>query len=292
MPFDTPATPVPEPLRIAARDGYPLAAHYFAPIGPAKGAVLMAGAMGVPRRFYQDWAAYLAQAGLAVLTLDYRGFGESAPARLRGFESSLQIWVDNDLPAALDALASRHPGLPLLWCGHSVGGQLMGFVDTSRLAGALFIGSQSGYWKNWPTPRWRRLMWTLSHVLLPAFATALGRVPGRLMGGESLPAGVAREWAAWIRDPEYMGRLARPRQWADFHRYTGPIRLVTISDDDYAPPAAGAALLRAYRSAAAEQVLLHPADGKAKTIGHFNAFRPRFRETLWPAWRDWLLARV
>ena len=159
-------------LTLTTADGTPLAADYFAASGAVRGSVLLAGAMGVPRGFYAPFAAYLASHGLAVLTLDYRGLGDSAPARLRGYTGRIRDWVDEDLPAAMAALAGKAPGAPLLWLGHSVGGQLMGFMDTRRIHAALFVASQSGYWRTWPSAQWRGFMWGISHALMPAFAAA------------------------------------------------------------------------------------------------------------------------
>ncbi|MDP3856818.1 MAG: alpha/beta fold hydrolase [Stagnimonas sp.] len=284
--------PVAEALTLQARDGHGLAADFFAPAGPTRGAVLIAGAMGVPRRFYAAFASDLAAHGLAVLTLDYRGFGGSAPQRLRGYRAQISDWIDQDLPAAVAALTERAPGAPLFWLGHSVGGQLFGFMDSSRFAGALLIASQSGHWALWDKPHWRRRMWMLGHVMLPGFAALLGRFPGKLLGGDDLPAGVARQWGGWIRDPEYLGRLARSRQWADFARYRGPLRVVTISDDDYAPPRTGEALLRYFQQAQGERITVTPAGIGAERIGHFDGFRAKFRDSLWPQWRGWLLAQT
>lgn len=281
----------PERLTLSARDNYPLAADYFAASGRAKGAVLIAGAMGVPRGFYAQFAHYLTAHGLAVLTLDYRGLGDSAPPSLKGFNGSITDWVDHDLPVAMEALEARAPGVPLLWIGHSIGGQLMGFMDSRRITAALFIASQSGYWLRWPSLRWRAFMWTAAHLLLPGTAALLGYVPKQFFG-EPLPANVARQWASWIRDPEYLGRLARTRNWADYHRYDKPLRLVTISDDDYAPWQPGEGLLALYRSAQKEHFCVTPAEAGAKAIGHFAMFRPKFREALWVGWKDWLLAQA
>ena len=42
--------------------------------------VLIVSAMGVPQRFYADFAEWLASQGHAVMSFDYRGVGESRPA--------------------------------------------------------------------------------------------------------------------------------------------------------------------------------------------------------------------
>jgi predicted alpha/beta hydrolase len=284
-------TAQPESIQLTASDGYTIAADFYPAQGATKGAVLLAGAMGVPRGFYSAFASYLAEHGLATLTLDYRGLGESAPPALRGFQGSITDWVDHDLPTAMSELQRRVPGAPLLWIGHSIGGQIMGFMDTRHIHAALMIASQSGYWRRWHTVRWRSFMWIAGHLLLPGMASVLGYVPKQFFG-ENLPAGVARQWASWIRDPEYMGRLARLRNWADYRRYHKPLRLLTVSDDNYAPWRPAEGLLALYPNALKEHLGVSPADVGVNAIGHFAMFRPKFRETLWPGWRDWLLAQA
>ncbi len=75
---------VHEPLRVEARDGFPLAADLFLPDAAPTAAVLIAPAMGVPRGYYAAFAGHLAREGLAALTLDYRGIGGSRAGALRG----------------------------------------------------------------------------------------------------------------------------------------------------------------------------------------------------------------
>jgi predicted alpha/beta hydrolase len=50
---------------VRATDGYELAADLYLPDGGVRAAVLVAPAMGVPRRLYGAFSAYLAEAGLA-----------------------------------------------------------------------------------------------------------------------------------------------------------------------------------------------------------------------------------
>lgn len=52
--------------------------------GPLHGHLIVAGATGVPQRFYQRFATFCAAQGIEVWTLDYRGIGLSKPADLRG----------------------------------------------------------------------------------------------------------------------------------------------------------------------------------------------------------------
>ena len=109
-------------LRLTADDGFHLAADLFQGAAPARATVLIASAMGVPRRLYAGLAETLAAAGLTTLTLDYRGIGESRPPSLRRLRARLSDWAELDLAAAVRELRGRPPELPLLWLGHPVGG--------------------------------------------------------------------------------------------------------------------------------------------------------------------------
>ncbi len=285
-------TTVATELRIAAKDGYVVAATLFAPKGPARGVVLLASAIGVKRRFYARFATYLAEGGLATLTLDYRGIGDSRPASLRGFETTLHDWAELDLAAAATELHARFPDLPLLWVGHSVGGQLMGFVPEAKVHAAMFVASQSGYFGHWNGLGFA-LMATLWHAAIPGIVPLAGYLPSRVLGlGEDLPAGVATEWARWGRDPDYLLLHARERHGGAFLTYEGPLRSLTIADDAYAPARAVRALVDCYPFAAREVVRVRPRDVGVTKIGHFGFFAPRFRRTLWSDARAWLSSKL
>ena len=278
-----------EPLRVEARDGFPLAADLFLPDAAPRAAVLIAPAMGVPRGYYAAFAGHLAREGLAALTLDYRGIGGSRAGALRGFRCALHEWAEKDLAAALDALAGRLPGAPILWVGHSVGGQLFGLVDDPRVHAALLVAAQSGHWRHWPgAGRLGMLAWWWAVV--PALVPLFGRLPGAVFGGgEDVPAGVAREWAAWGRHPDYALSYARPRGGLGFARFAGRLRSYAVADDGFAPVPTVEALLRCWEGARSELRVVRPRDVGERTIGHFGFFRPRFGPTLWSEASRWLL---
>src|SRR3984893_5259269 len=62
---------------LTAADGTKLKASYFAAAKPGPG-VLLLHQCNRQRKVWDSLAQQLAQAGINVLTLDYRGFGESA----------------------------------------------------------------------------------------------------------------------------------------------------------------------------------------------------------------------
>ena len=119
-----------ERVPLTAADGYPLVGIHY----PARGATLaqlvVAGAVGVPQRFYRRFAEFAAAHGFATTTVDYRGIGLSAPATLQGFRMDYFDWGRLDLAAAVAASAS--PGTPLYVVGHSFGGHTFGVLPNHR----------------------------------------------------------------------------------------------------------------------------------------------------------------
>lgn len=272
-----------EEFRIVARDGRALAATRYAAAGDGDRVVIVNGATGVKRSYYDRYARFLAGHGFEVLTYDYRGIGGSAEGGIRAQDCDMRQWGEIDVASAIDHAVQRYPGRRLFAVGHSAGGQMFGLADNNDRVDALFaVSAQSGYWKHWSgLPRWRlALLW---HVLMPGLVSVLSYFPSRRIGfGEDLPGGVAREWARWCRHPDYLvDREGRPLR-EHFEGYRGRIRACVVADDWMAPRAAVEALMGFYRAAQVEIGTLAPADVGAKALGHFGYFREAGK----PAWQE------
>lgn len=271
----------PSDVEIRAADGFVLAATAFDAPEPARPPVVVLSATGVPRAFYARFACFLASEGFPALNLDYRGIGGSRRGPLQGLGARMQDWAEQDAAAALDFASARWSAERLLVVGHSFGGQAVGLLPRpERLAGALFVGAQSGYWGHWPgAARWG--MWLLWHAGIPVLTTLLGHFPSRRLGmGEDLPAGVARQWAAWGRRRRYV-LDGHPTAAESFARVRTPIRSISFADDSFAPRAAADALAAFYSGTAVERVHLQPGDLGVRSVGHFGYFRERFADSLW-----------
>jgi predicted alpha/beta hydrolase len=291
-----------EPSRtflIGTRDGVRIEADAFLPADhPPVAKLLVAPAMGVKRQYYAAFAEDMAAHGIVTMLFDYRGVGGSLKGRVDRSEASLSQWGEQDMAAAtreLERLTAddadpRYAKLPLLFVGHSVGGQLFGLMSDLPYRSALFVGSQSGHWRHWDG-KGRAVMAALWYLGIPALTRTLGYLPMRSFGqGEDVPKGVAREWATWGRDPSYVGVRIAQRPEAGFNHWAGKLRSIAIADDEYAPPRAVEALAELYRAADRELVTLHPSNVGAKALGHFGWFKRHYRTTLWADARRWLLA--
>lgn len=294
------------PVALRARDGYPLATTYHQPpegvaaagsaggwgddgTRPPRGSVLVAPAMAVRRRFYDDFASWLAGRGFAVLTLDVRGVGGSRPPEITELEDDLLAVARADLPAGLDWLEAAHPDAPLLYVGHSLGGQLLGALpDPDRVDAAVLVATANAHWRLWEgLDRWKlaALWW----VLIPVFTRLYGYFPSRLVGlGEDLPPGVARNWARWGRHRGYVvdgeGRPIRE----GYRAYGGRILAYSFPDDHMAPARPAEMMLEWYRAAEVEHRQPAPGELGRDRIGHFGFFREASREDLWPESAAWL----
>jgi len=200
-------------------------------------------------------------------------------------------WGERDIPGALEWMYRYHPRLPLAAIGHSGGGWLFGLAANNRSVDALLtVGSQIAHWRNWPTLRGRLFMWSAMNLMIPGAAHALGYLPGAVFGGESLPRGVALDWARWSSNPRFVVDDAGAPLREHFNAYRNPVRLLAIEDDDYAPPQAVQALAPLYglHGANAAVMVVRPRDHGLRRLGHFGFFRKTAPRILWDDALFWL----
>ena len=228
-------------LRIATPDGWSLhlASYPLLPARPADGAgggdgppaamLLGAGMMldgrAMDRPAGRGLASFFQARGFAVYCLDLRGHGQSRPHASRRVDWGFDELVMADIPAAVRAVKERHPGLPLVWLGHSL----------SAHAGAAAVGLRPelpvdllvlmcpGPWLRAFEPSWS--LWQAKRGVLglwDATAALCGRFPAARLGigtdDESRTYVLQnRQWAAsgrWqSRDgaADYLAALARVR---------------------------------------------------------------------------------
>lgn len=105
-------------------DGKRLRAAYWKAQAPVRGAVaLFQGRTEFIEKFYEP-VQHLLERGFSVLTFDWRGQGLSdrpLPDRRKGYVRDF-LEFQNDVDAALAALAEREPNVPWFLVAHSMGG--------------------------------------------------------------------------------------------------------------------------------------------------------------------------
>jgi predicted alpha/beta hydrolase len=268
---------------LRAPDGTPLAARFYTPAASiARGAALIVPAMGVPQGFYAPFASWLAEQGLHAATFDFRGMGRSRRGPLRDLDADILTWAEQDTSAALRALEARAPGLPVSWIGHSLGGQIVPFVqDRGAVAKIITVATGSGYWRENAAPL-RRKIWLFWWVAVPLATPLFGYFPGRRLGmvGD-LPRGVIQQWRQWCLDPEYAVGARGEATRALFSSVTTPITAFSFTDDEMMSAENTASIHGFYTGAPKVMRRLSPAEVGVPRIGHFGFFRPEMREPLW-----------
>ncbi len=269
---------------LPARDGFALSVTAYRPAVP-RYCLLINSATGIDQRFYQHFAQHAASRGALVFSYDYRGIAGSQDPDWQGAQPRMSHWGSLDMACMIEHTPQD---LPLALLGHSVGGQLPGLVpNIGRVQALLGVAAQWGYWRLWPLRQQLRLaaMWYLA---APLAIRVFGKMPGWLMGGESLPLEVAREWSRWCRSPAYMsterGDPLRP-YFADLQV---PARFLCISDDQgIAPERAVRTLAQLYTSAQVEVETIAPQDWGLRALGHFGFFRRSTPNKLWDQELAW-----
>src|SRR5262245_54866137 len=136
-----------EKIFIEAIDGYRLSAIFYEPVGKSAGMIVISSATGVKKEFYANFAHFLVQKGYTVLLYDYRGIGGSAPRNLKASKAYMHEWGTKDMNAVLNYLVNEKKLTGIIWVGHSVGAQLVGFLENQQhIRKVIAINAAVGYW--------------------------------------------------------------------------------------------------------------------------------------------------
>ena len=292
---DERATHEGERISLRAADDYPIAASHFAAKGGTRGHVVVAGAVGVPQRFYRRFAQFAAAAGFSTLTFDYRGIARSAPPSLKGFRMDYFDWARLDLAAAVSAMSPtsdhagsglrrsvqrespvRRPDVPLYVVGHSFGGHAVGLLPQPERVSAMFTFGTGAGWHGWMSLGERIKVLAMWHVLGPLLTRWKGYLAWSLLGmGEDVPLDFYRRWKRWCRHPRYFFDDPSVRHIVRrFARVRAPLMAANATDDRWSPPRSRDAFISGYRNAARQTLDIEPARYGLESIGHFGYFRP------------------
>jgi len=294
-----PSTPIIAPIAarrdsawmtLSAHDGYPITAIVYAGAEPVRGHLIVAGAVGVPQRFYRAFAEFAASAGYSTLTFDYRGIGLSAPTSLAGFQMDYFDWGRLDLAAAVDGMSRRD--VPLYVVGHAFGGHAFGMLPNHERVTAFYTFGTGAGWHGWMRPIQRLEVLAMSRVVGPLLTRWRGYLPTSVLGlGEDLPLGFYERWKRWCRYPNYFfGDPAADDLTRSFDRIRAPLMAANSIDDRWAPPRSRDAFMAGYRNAVRHTLDLDPRLLGMRAIGHTGYFKPG-ATPLWRSALDWLANR-
>ncbi len=283
---------VATPRTLVCADGTQLAAQVFEPIGSVRAVIVIAPAMAVPQGFYANFARHLAENGFRVWTFDYRGIGNSLQGSMRGVQTSLTTWIEQDYDCAIRSASDEAGNLPLFVIGHSFGGQTAPLLPSrERISGLITVAAGSGSMAH-NTPSTRRAAPLLWYVLIPLLCPLFGYFPGARLGviGD-VPSGSMREWRRWCLTPEYL-LSGEPRARAAYASARYPVLALAFSDDELLLETGVRLLHNAYQATTPDYRYLNPQQQGWPRIGHFGFFKSSSGATVWPQVLDWLTQRL
>ena len=265
-----------EKIIIKARDEYPLAATHWQNKHP-KGIVVINAGTCVDQQFYFRFAHWLAQQNYDVLTYDYRGVGESAPANLKGFKASIVDWGQLDIPGIIDWMGAKYPNQQKYMIGHSMGGQVIGLADNINQIDKViaFVPSYGNWQNNAAKGRWKRgLHWA---TLFPLAVLRNGYFPASSMGmGNDWPRGVTWDWWSWgIRRLPHATIMDNRGIKHYYSEVKVPIKAYFTIDDLIATERCIPHYKVDFANTDLEVVMLHPADYGVEKIAHMGMFSPK-----------------
>ena len=153
-------------------DGLRLYAQGWQPETEPRGAVCLVHGLGEHSGRYAHLAAFLNQAGYALLAFDLRGHGKSEGQR--GHAPSYEALLD-DISHLLEEAAKRYPDRPCFLYGHSLGGNLVieyALRRRPQLAGVIATGTS--FRLAFEPPAWKLILARILHSLWPTLTMSNG----------------------------------------------------------------------------------------------------------------------
>ncbi|MDC8832126.1 alpha/beta hydrolase family protein [Alteromonas gilva] len=278
------------PVTISCADKTALSALLYLPGESPVCAVMLAPATGIKQRFYSHFARYLAEQGIAVLTYDNRGIGDSPKHAQIMANATLQCWGQQDMPAVLAYLQNKFSPIPLHLIGHSAGGQLAGLMHNAEaLSSIVTYGSSSGSLRNFAAPYKYKAHFYMN-LFIPLTNLLCGQTQSHWLGmGEPLPKGVGAQWRRWCNGQGYAKTEFGSRIHQHFYdRLTQPALWITATDDEIVVPENVDDILSLYNNLRVTQQHISPGDYELAELGHMRFFS-KHSQACWQSIVDWLL---
>ncbi|MFD0862264.1 hypothetical protein ACFQ1M_08580 [Sungkyunkwania multivorans] len=265
-----------------------ITATYFEPNHSNGKTVIIAGGVGLPQRFFFNFASFLAEKGCNAYTFDYRDIALSKTMKISKSDSNYKDWAQDFKSVTLFAKES-HPNDTLLHVGHSFGGNSLGLSDAyQHFECSLMIGSQYGYYRNFPLNMQLAILAGFG-IVAPLSSYTLGYFPAKQLGlGEPLPKQIALDWGTLLLHKRSMLAIADKYEENHYHNIENSMLLISLDDDNFAPKKSVDALAdKAFKNAPVERIHILPSDYGLRQIGHNDFFRKKNKEHLWHIATDW-----
>jgi predicted alpha/beta hydrolase len=248
-------------------DGATTVVEWFdAAVAPAAGRIVFVPALGVQVAYYRGLCEAWAQRGWQVAAIELRGMRQSSVQDVKRHNFGYREVVAHDLPwLAAEVARAAGPG-PLVFAGHSLGGQFA-LMAASRVAqppaGIVLIAGGSNHYRALATPWARRRRWLGLHAVR-ATARALGWFPGDKIGfGGRQPLNMMLDWTCEALTGRYAALgdgNSKDDLNAALEALALPVLMVSLTGDRLVPRSSADALAAKLKRAAVTQLDLQAHD--------------------------------
>ncbi|MEO1434846.1 MAG: alpha/beta fold hydrolase [Bacteroidota bacterium] len=198
--------------------------------------ILLFTAMGVEARYYKPFATELSKAGYQVVTVDYRGNGGSSIRPNRKTDYGYETIVTIDYAEAIKYMHQQFPNLPILYLGHSLGGQLSGLYaarEPGKVVGLIQVACSSVFYKNYPGQE--RGAWFATRFF-DKIARLRGFFPGKVVGfGGKESMTVMRDWCIQGKTGRYELANSSFDYESALSKLNIPLLAIGVANDHLAP---------------------------------------------------------
>ncbi len=255
------ATPMLTPDALVMADGARLPVYAWLPPSPPRAVVIgLHGMNEHARAFAEDAAPWFTQQGVALYAFDQRGFGGSPH---RGIWAGHQTMAADAIDAA-GLIRARHPGVPVVLMGESMGGAVL------LVAGAAAAPPPvDGYVLLAPAVVGRSSLGWFASGLLDVMVTLVPMMGFQNSAPGYQPTDNIEAWRRWSRDPllirhtrvDAMAGLVdlMDAAVAAAPRFRGPALLLYGGRDRLVPARPTRALLTALPDPARQRAGFYPA---------------------------------
>ena len=323
-------SPRPERAWVPCPDGYRIAVHRRRPgVRRFLEPVLLCHGLAANHVNFDfdppcSLAHAFAEAGFEVFTVDWRGAGDSRPARWwRRFAFDIDDLVQQDAPALLEHALGAAGARQAFWVGHSLGA-LVGYAflggGERRVRGLCALGApvyfqysgwlgrlmRAGLWLAWPLAfrqRWLSIGLApfLGHVTLPLTDALINpqAIPPRVLRKvyanlvSSMGYRLLRQLGDWSRHDAFRSRDGRVDYRARLATVETPVLVLGGSQDALASPRAILAQGELLGTPDKTVMLFGTENGDALDYGHGDLlFGERAPQEVYPRIIRWVSERA
>jgi predicted alpha/beta hydrolase len=283
-----------ELVTLTTPSGYSLAVAATEPRSSAKGTVILLHSFMTSKRVFQatgkgkgrGLAQALVDCGLRVLSLDFRGHGESAPTAVQHGTWNYDDLVREDLPVLARAARERWPNDRLSVIGHSLGGHVALASAATRQVDvdSLALIASSVWLPQLELNPVRRSQKNAALLTMRTVTRVWGYFPARALGlgsddeAAGLVAAIDRFWksGAWVSeggDVDYWAAIGTTR--------TPVMAVASVGDRHICPPDTA---LRFAQGVPADRLtfeLVRFADDGGAAPDHMGIVTTRAAESMW-----------